>query len=721
MQGDWNHSRFVEAADRVEAACSTSRPEHYVSLAEDLYSQCRAAGPEAYNVAVYDLAYSCWLLGRARSWAGHLADGYRTLQEARDRFDLLQRRFKRQAAYMASVVTNDQADCLRSMGRLGDAVRTYEDAIRRAEILDDARQVAVNSFQLATTLNMKGESKRAIDLATSSREFFEAAGEHANVAGAWHQMGTMHEEGEQYDQALDAYERSLAIRVHLESNLDRSVSLDSLCRVLVRLGRLDEAVARGREAVELALAARSAESEGTARHNLSLALESRGDYGEARAELHKAIERKVSLGNRGEVWKSWALLQHWETEAGDSGRAAEAGHEAYDTYLSYRQAGGEEQGTSVFWREFWKLMSARDPATMADAAGIMWEAFAAAGVSTAQGVKYLALLDAAVRGESVRSWPSYVDAVEVQMIAPALQKPSGVSEDVMPSFGSAQTSVITGKYVRSLARPGLRYHFFLSYSSSDSALAEELCASLQTRGFRVFLDRDRGEHDKAFRRKRDEKRGAPIEGGDEEVGKVLSRELNEAWVFLLLVSDATLGSDWVSREYSRALDARMPILIRHTTELVGAAKYEPTRYAFKRAAFDSVVGRDRDEQLILGYLDRPSSPVDDVTLELCTWLELVEYTLWKGEPALKQTVARYAREHATWRVKAAELRARVALEHQFWGSLERSPGTDLIPAPDSRWKRYKPWVVREVEHWTRFLADEEFRSREIAHAKEGSS
>ena len=84
-----------------------------------------------------------------------------------------------------------------------------------------------------------------------------------------------------------------------------------------------------------------------------------------------------------------------------------------------------------------------------------------------------------------------------------------------------------------------RYRFdaFLSYSRSDVAMAVKLKQALETRGLRVWMDRDE------------------IRPGNQFVADIESA-LEICKSYLLLVSPNAVRSQWVAEEYQRASRSR---------------------------------------------------------------------------------------------------------------------------------------------------------------------
>ena len=83
---------------------------------------------------------------------------------------------------MASVCFADRGDCLCDLGRLDQAAAAYEESIRRAEKLCDARPVAVGKGQLGTVRSEQRRYNEALAAHEEARELFTRLDEPGTVA-----------------------------------------------------------------------------------------------------------------------------------------------------------------------------------------------------------------------------------------------------------------------------------------------------------------------------------------------------------------------------------------------------------------------------------------------------------------------------------------------------------------------------------------------------------
>ena len=149
---------------------------------------------------------------------------------------------------------------------------------------------------------------------------------------------------EQLDAAEDAFRQSLAINVRIENVAGQADTLGQLANLYRHgRGRLEEALALGRQSVEKYLQIRDVAGEARARNNLAVTLRKLSRLDEARQEVARAIESSERVGQASEPWTSWAVLSAIYADARNVRAAAEAERKATALYLAYRREGGENR------------------------------------------------------------------------------------------------------------------------------------------------------------------------------------------------------------------------------------------------------------------------------------------------------------------------------------------------------------------------------------------
>ncbi len=166
----WNHARFQTMDNRIDQQLDSGRLREAFEGAQQLLQRAQRAGEQAYPDADYDLAMAHFALARVLKTAGGSEQALPLLDEARQRFEAIVGARRRSpdvanhaathgdlrsepgagsgdprtaavsaAERMASVCLTEQAACLLYLGRLDEAAAAYEESIRRAEQLKDAR------------------------------------------------------------------------------------------------------------------------------------------------------------------------------------------------------------------------------------------------------------------------------------------------------------------------------------------------------------------------------------------------------------------------------------------------------------------------------------------------------------------------------------------------------------------------------------------------------
>ena len=166
----------------------------------------------------------------------------------------------------------ERGDCLRALGRLDQAAAAYEESIRRAEKLEDDRQVAVGKGQLGSVRMKQRRYPEALKAYEEARDRFTRLDEPGTVAASWHQIGMVHQAAGQPEAAEDAYRKSLAIEVRLGNFAGQADTL-------VQLGNLYESSSVAPKNPSLSTGKRptniwnhDAAKEGRARNGIAIAL-----------------------------------------------------------------------------------------------------------------------------------------------------------------------------------------------------------------------------------------------------------------------------------------------------------------------------------------------------------------------------------------------------------------------------------------------------------------
>ena len=336
----WGHARFENERLLIERLLQEGQLQAAHEKAQALLKKSKTVGSTAYVGAHFDLAMATNMLGRTLYAAGQAAPALKQFVEAQRLFEVLGDEGER----MASVTLQRQADCLRVLGRLDEAVEKYKESIKQGEKLKDHRAVAVGKGQLATVQWLQGKYAEAVAAHKEALAIFEQQNEPISVATAWHQIGVVHQDAGQYEEAETAYRQSLAIETQNNNRAGQAMSLGQLGNLYDgHLNRPEEAVTFYRQAADIFVELGDLRSEGITRSNTANTMLKLKRYDDARTEVMRAIECKRHFGHVAEPWKAFAILREIETSVGNHEAARLAWTQARAAYLAYRQQEGYAQ------------------------------------------------------------------------------------------------------------------------------------------------------------------------------------------------------------------------------------------------------------------------------------------------------------------------------------------------------------------------------------------
>ncbi len=348
--GEWSHARFIAESEAVDRLIEAGRFAEAVAGAQSILERAQAAGEAAFAEAAYDMAVAYFRLGRALRMGGNAAAALEPLREARQRFQALADGGTVTAARMASASITEAGNCLQDLGRLDDAARAYEEAIRLGEQRGDVRDVATTRFQLGTVRLLQRRYDDALAAYHDARTTFGKLGEPQSVATAWHQIGMVHQDARHYPDAERAYQTALRLKVQADDHGAAASTLNQLGNLYAAMGRLEDAVRFYRQCAEAYRLLGDQANEGRACNNLADTLLKLERLDDARRAIERAIECKREFGHALEPWKTFEILARIERASGNAAAADAARQQAITAYLAYRRDGGESLsgGSRIF-------------------------------------------------------------------------------------------------------------------------------------------------------------------------------------------------------------------------------------------------------------------------------------------------------------------------------------------------------------------------------------
>lgn len=205
---EWDVSNFNSQKQNIERFLAQSDLQQAFVSAGKLLQRCKQAGETAYIGADFDLAMSIKLYGLVLTRSGAASKALPYLQQAQKRFDTIDGK----TAYIASLATlSEQGECWSALGVLEKSVLIFQKAIRGSESLGDTRGVAVKKARLASVFQKKRDYVAAQQNNHEALQTFQQLNEQSVVATIWHQIGVVHWQQRQFEQAESAYQKSLLI------------------------------------------------------------------------------------------------------------------------------------------------------------------------------------------------------------------------------------------------------------------------------------------------------------------------------------------------------------------------------------------------------------------------------------------------------------------------------------------------------------------------------
>ena len=339
LRQGWSHARYLALGQEADRLLDQGHIQLAYELAERIRQQALSAGEAAYPGAGSDIAIAHLRVGRMLQMGGAAQAALPGLGEALQRFEAIPD--NESAARMAAVCLAEIGDCLREMGQYQQAVQVYEENIRRAAQLEDARQVAVGKGQLASVRYAQKDYAAALAGHQEAQQIFEALGEERMQAVALHQIAIVLQAQQQWAAAEQAYRRSLAIKVKRGDQGGEASTLAQLGNLYGAQGKLEQAVVFYQQAADIYARLGNQAGEGLVQSNLASGLIKLARYDEARQALQRAIVCDKGLGHTVEPWKTYHILCDLETAQGNPAAALAAKAQAAALYLAYRRDGGE--------------------------------------------------------------------------------------------------------------------------------------------------------------------------------------------------------------------------------------------------------------------------------------------------------------------------------------------------------------------------------------------
>ncbi|MGB7926441.1 MAG: CHAT domain-containing protein [Pyrinomonadaceae bacterium] len=195
-------------------------------------------------------------------------------------------------------------------GDYAEALRISRLAVRTAERIGDRVELGNALCDLGLIYNRQNQAEQALDCFQKSLAIFEEAGHKRGKARALHSIGVSYSLQRRFDQALEWYDKSLAIS---EEAGDRNL----IARLLSDMGYAQSSLGRYELGLELYQKSRTLSEElnnketlDTALNNIATHYISYGRYAEALEYLQKSLKIKEEMGSMGDKRSMAVRLQN---------------------------------------------------------------------------------------------------------------------------------------------------------------------------------------------------------------------------------------------------------------------------------------------------------------------------------------------------------------------------------------------------------------------------
>jgi len=337
----WSQIRFESKRSEIERIIESGNIQKALDEAQALLEQCQKAGENAYKEASYNIALTIKLIGKLLNMKGEIEAALSYTDEAYHRFQVLAEQGHNSASRMAAASLTEKGDCLLLLGRLKESVEAYQKGISIDVKNEDYRGIAVGNVQLGTVRMYQKKLDEAKTAYLEALKIFSALGEPTSLAIIWNQIGMVYAAAGNWAEAEDAYCQSLSIKVQQHNMAGEASTLMQLGNLYEKQNRLEEAVVFKRQALEKYIEIHSPADEGFARNNLSNVLIRLEKFDEARQEILRAIECLKPFGHFTKFWTAYMNLSCLEKLVGNESAALKAREKAFQLFLSFRRAGGE--------------------------------------------------------------------------------------------------------------------------------------------------------------------------------------------------------------------------------------------------------------------------------------------------------------------------------------------------------------------------------------------
>ena len=315
---------------RQERSCEMlGLRERQLAIVDAMISLLAPHGPSERLVKVYLRQGDAFtLLTRYEAAERSLQTARRIATERAD--PLLERSALRSIAFLRS-----------HEGRHADALTTIEEALAIGRALGDRRSEAGDLATLGNVLRALGQPERALAVLEAALQHTEIRTDGPRYGYMLNVIATVHRDLGHLDEALEYYRRTAP---YMTLPHYAAFTLPAMAHVHLQQGRVDEAIATAREAVELSRRVRYADGSAVANRTLGEVLVGLDRHAESLPYLHEAATLYAQLQDReneilmqrrlasvhelldepADAHRTWSYLRTFHLERGQVAQAAEA-------------------------------------------------------------------------------------------------------------------------------------------------------------------------------------------------------------------------------------------------------------------------------------------------------------------------------------------------------------------------------------------------------------
>jgi SagB-type dehydrogenase family enzyme len=152
---------------------------------------------------------------------------------------------------LRGTLRSELGDALRASGQFGEAKKAYEAAVKIAEERGDPRGQGIDLSHLGSLALTAGDLEAALTCQQKALQLFQRLHERDLEAAAWHQLGRVHQERREWDEAERHYEQAARITEERGRWAETAQTWNQLALLAQETGKPEKAEERYRKTIEI--------------------------------------------------------------------------------------------------------------------------------------------------------------------------------------------------------------------------------------------------------------------------------------------------------------------------------------------------------------------------------------------------------------------------------------------------------------------------------------